>query len=133
MSAYGAGSYGSSTYGAGSVGAYGTLAVTAPAASATASMTAPAVMLGVRVVAPSAAATASMTAPRVRLTPLFGAYDLDANSSQALNVRVTMDATLVGDPLPSALPSHFTDPQIRARRLSLVMPAPSLDSRGRPT
>lgn len=66
------------------------------------------------------------------MTVHFTAYDADANHSQALNIGVEMSATLRID-LPAELPSLYSDSQIRARRLSLVMPTPTLDSRGRPT
>jgi hypothetical protein len=66
------------------------------------------------------------------MTVHFSAYMGDANSSQALNLDLDMSAVLRVDP-PTYLPSAFTDPQIRARRLSLIMPTPTLDSRGRPT
>lgn len=66
------------------------------------------------------------------MTVHFTAYTADANHSQALNIGVGLEAVLRTDP-PPVLPSHFTDSQVRARRLSLIMPTPTLDSRGRPT
>jgi hypothetical protein len=128
-------SYGSSSYGTATapITEVTSLGVAPAAAATTASMTAPTIVLGVSVVAPAAAATATMTAPRVRLTPIATPYELDANSSQALTVRIEMSATADLDVIPVLPTSHWTEAQVRARRLSLIMPTPSLDSRGRPT
>lgn len=71
--------------------------------------------------------TATFTVPVVHPTWPVGL------GAEPLNVQIGMVATLTADYVPAPLPSHFTDPQVRARRLSLIMPAPSLDGRGRPT
>lgn len=79
-----------------------------------------------------ATVTHTANAGTVRLYHRLLAYDLDSNSSQALNIPVQISGVLVTDPVP-VVPSRHVEAKIRARRLSLVMPTPTLDSNGRPT
>lgn len=102
-----------------------TATATADAPSATA-----AIVTGID--APAATATVAAPVPDVLNGHRFAAYDLDDNSSQALNVPVELYAVLTQHVLPEAPPTGLTEASVRVRRLSLVMPTPTLDSRKRP-
>ena len=110
--------------------------ITIPAATATAAMVAPAVSIStgdLTISVPAATATAAMLPPSLRLTSYFTAYTLDDNASQALNIGIELSASLEVDAVPTAEPPGYAAATVRARRLSLVLPTPTLDSRGRPT
>lgn len=55
------------------------------------------------------------------------------SQSVTVEVPVALSVAIIYDPPVTAPPSLWTEAQVRARRLSLIMPTPTLDSRGRPT
>lgn len=101
---------------------------------ATISVASPALAAGALAVVNLPAATITTASPALTAAARseFHAYSLDDNASQALNIPLGMSAVLETDVLP-LVPSGFVEAKIRARRLSLVMPTPTLDSRGRPS
>jgi hypothetical protein len=112
------------------------VSVTVPAATATAAAVAPTVSLtagDLTLAVPAATVAAAMVAPQVQMASFFTAYTLDDNNSQALNIAVELSASLEVDAVPTAEPPGYAAATVRARRLSLVLPTPTLDSRGRPT
>lgn len=84
------------------------------------------------IVSAQATVTITANAGAVRLYHRLPAYDLDSNNSQALNIPIQLSGVLLTNPA-ATVPSRYVEAKIRARRLSLVMPTPTLDSNGRPT
>lgn len=55
------------------------------------------------------------------------------SESVTVDQPVTVSVAIIYDAPVTPPPSTYTAAQVRARRLSLIMPTPTLDSRGRPT
>lgn len=108
-------------------------AALAPGAAATATALAPAGIAGVRVSGAAATATATAVAGVAHSYQPLTAYDLDANSSQALRVRVGLSAVLETDLIPVAPPAGLVAAQVSILKVTAVMPTPTIGSDGKPT